>query len=101
MSIPPAEYLESTVSQMMGSMTRADMENMLVQALAQQMSMNEAEIREYTASMSDEDLEKIFRQVLEEQVKAQYAAAGSRTAGPDDPGAARWCAGRRRGRLYG
>ena len=85
MSIPPAEYLESTVSQMMGSMTRADMENMLVQALAQQMSMNEAEIREYTASMSDEDLEKIFRQVLEEQVKAQYAAAVAEQLAPMTP----------------
>ena len=85
MSIPSAEYLEGMLSQTMDPMTREDMENMLVQALAQQMSMNEEEIREYTSSMSDEDLEEIFRQMLEEQLKAQYAAAVAEQLGAMTP----------------
>ena len=85
MSIPSAEYLESAITQTMGSMTREDIEDLMVQALTQQMSMNEEEVREYTASMSDEDLEKIFRQMLEEQIRAQYAAAMTEQFSPMTP----------------
>ena len=74
MSIPTADVLEAMVSQVMGNMTRADMENTLLQALTQQMGMAEADVEEYITAMPDEDIEEIFTEMVTEQVKAQYAA---------------------------
>lgn len=74
MSVPTEEQLSAAVKQEMGNKTREDMENTMIQALTQQMSMSEQEIREYTSSMSDEELEELFRQMIEERVKAQMVA---------------------------
>ena len=74
MSIPSAEELDGMVSQTMGSMSRADMETAMIQALTQQMGMAEGDIKEYVAAMSDEDITEMFEQMATEQAKAQYAA---------------------------
>lgn len=74
MSIPTQEELEAIVSQTMGSMTRADMEASMMQALTQQMGMAESDVNDYISSMSDEDITEMFTQMIEEQTKAQYAA---------------------------
>ena len=74
MSIPSAEELDGMVSQTMGSMSRADMETTMIQALTQQMGMAEGDVKEYIASMSDEDVTEMFEQMVTEQTKAQYAA---------------------------
>ena len=73
MSIPSADELDGMVSQTMDSMTRADMEDAMIQALTQQMSMAEEDIKEYISSMTDEDITEMFEQMVTEQVKAQYA----------------------------
>jgi len=74
MSIPAPEQLEAAVAQTMGSVTRADIEAALTQALTQQMGMAESEVQNYISSMSEDDLTEIFTQMVIEQTKAQYAA---------------------------
>lgn len=74
MSIPSEEETAAIVNQTMGSLTRADMEEKMIQALSQQMSMAESEIKNYIEAMSDEDMTETFTQMITEQTKAQYAA---------------------------
>lgn len=71
--IPSDETLEQMVSQTLSQFDRAKMEQMLIQALAEQMGMGAEEVGEYVKKMSDEELTEIFRQMIAEQVKAQYA----------------------------
>ncbi len=73
MSIPSDEMVQGTVAQTMASMTRADMEAAMIQALSQQMGMEEEKIAGYIASMSDEEMYSMFASSVEEQFKAQYA----------------------------
>lgn len=82
--IPPAELIESTLTQTLGSMTRAEMESVMLGAFTQQMGMSENEIKNYIAAMSDEDITEIFSQMIIDQTKAAYAAeAASKLAGTD------------------
>jgi putative ABC transport system permease protein len=74
MSIPSEEELAAIVSQTMGGMGREDMETTMLQALTQQMGMQESEVKEYIEGMSDEDIEELFTQMVEEQARTQYAA---------------------------
>ena len=74
MSIPAEEELDAIVSQTMGSMTRADMDAAMTQALTTQMGMAESDIMNYIAAMSDEDMTEMFTQMVTEQTKEQYAA---------------------------
>lgn len=55
-------------------MSRAEMEEVMVQAITEQTGMASDEVAEYTASMSDEELSDMFTQLAAEQFKAQYAA---------------------------
>ncbi len=73
MSIPSQEQLDEAVEQALGSMTREDMDNALVQSLTMQMGMSEDDIKEYISSMSDEDMTDLFTQMIAEQTKLQYA----------------------------
>lgn len=74
MSIPTEQQVEAAVSQAMAGMTREDMETTMLQAMTQQMGVNESDIQNYTASMSDEELSELFGQMIAEQVRAQFAA---------------------------
>ena len=73
LSIPSQQQLDAAVGQIMGSMDRAQIEDVMIQALSNQAGMNRKEVENYIASMSDEDLEKLFRKLVEEQVKQQFA----------------------------
>ncbi len=73
MSIPAQEELDAIVSQTMASMTRADMETTMLQAISVQMGMAESDIKDYIAAMSDEDITEMFTMMVEEQTKVQYA----------------------------
>ena len=73
MSIPSDEQLNDMVSQTMAGMVRVDMENTMVQAMTQQMGMNEEDIRSYIGAMSDEEVTELFTEMVREQVKMQYA----------------------------
>ena len=61
------------VAQVMGTMTRADMEAAMSQAMSQQMGMDTEAIMEYILAMTDEDLNQLFEQMIAEQVKVQIA----------------------------
>ena len=74
MSIPSNEEVSAYVGQMIGTMTRADMEAGLLQALSSQMSMGEEEIKAYVLAMSDEDMKTMFSAMLTERYKMEYAA---------------------------
>lgn len=73
MSIPSDEELAAMVAQVMGTMTREDMETAMAQAMSQQMGMNTETIQEYILAMTDEDLNVLFEQMIAEQVKLQIA----------------------------
>ncbi len=74
MSIPAEEELNTMVDQQMTGMDRTKIEEVMIQALTEQMGMAEDDIKDYLGSMSDEDLTSIFTEMLKEQIKAQYAA---------------------------
>ncbi|MBE5947663.1 MAG: ABC transporter ATP-binding protein/permease [Lachnospiraceae bacterium] len=74
MSIPSQEMIDAYVSQSVGAMTRADIENIMIPAIAQETGMPIEEISGYLTSMSDADLFEMFTQLAIEQFKAQYAA---------------------------
>ena len=74
MSIPSEEQVNAAVGQSMEGMDRAAMEELMVQALTQQMGMSAEDVQSYLVSMSDEDMTELFTQMITEQVKSQYAA---------------------------
>jgi len=74
MSIPSQEMIDTYVSQSVGAMTRADIENIMIPAISQETGMPMEEISGYLTAMSDEDLFEMFTQLAIEQFKAQYAA---------------------------
>ncbi|MBQ8687776.1 MAG: ABC transporter ATP-binding protein/permease [Ruminococcus sp.] len=73
MSIPSQEELDTMTAEAMQDMTLDDMKTSMIQALTQQMGMNEEEVTAYTDSMSEEDLTEAFTAMMAEQVKMQYA----------------------------
>ncbi len=74
MSIPSQAQLDAMVQQAMGDMTREDMENVLIQALTQQMGMDSEDIAEYVSAMDDEEVVELFTEMVTVQAKMQYAA---------------------------
>jgi len=74
MSIPSEEATEQFVSGTLANMTRADMEQAVAPAIAEQTGMPAETIAGYISSMSDEDLSELLARGLEEQFRAQYAA---------------------------
>ncbi len=77
-SIAPAEVVKQQVDTILGSMTRADIEAQMAQAMAEQMSVSAEEISAYLAKMTDEELNELMTTAITEQVKAQYAAEAAK-----------------------
>jgi len=73
MSQASDEYVESVVEQQMADMTRASIEEMIVQQYASEMGVDAATISGYIADMSDEDLFAQVEQAIAAQVREQYA----------------------------
>ena len=73
-SVPDPAQVAETVEQTLSAMTRADMEDRLVEVMTLQTGMGEADIRDYAASMEEADLRELFARMTEEQFRAQYAA---------------------------
>ena len=71
--IPSDEMLSGSVDKAMEGMTRADMEQNLVNALTTQMGVSGNEVTSYVSNMTDEDLQEIFKEMIAKQVRAQYA----------------------------
>ena len=73
MSIPSQEQIDAAVAQIMGSMSREEMEGMLNDALAQQTGVNSQELADYISAMTDEEFNNMFTQIIAEQFSMQYA----------------------------
>jgi len=73
MSVPAGDTVAESVNQAIGSMSRADMENMLIQSMSQQMGMNQDEITAYIQNMSDDEITETVSQIVEKQAEMQYA----------------------------
>ena len=72
--IPSEEFVKQQVDATTNSMSREDMEKMMLSGISQQVSVSAEEIADYLMSMSDEEFNKMFTEMLSEQIKAQYAA---------------------------
>lgn len=72
--LPEDDFVNQQLEATLGSMTREDMENMMLQGFSGQVSISEDEIKAYLAAMSDEEIKSYFSQMIVEQIKAQYAA---------------------------
>ncbi len=72
MSIPTDEQVSQIVEQQLSALTRADMENLMLQALTSQMSVSAADVTEYIEKMTDDEIRSLFAQMMVEQVAAQY-----------------------------
>ncbi|MGN1127328.1 MAG: ABC transporter permease, partial [Candidatus Flemingiibacterium sp.] len=74
MCFPSDEILSAQVAQIVGPMTREDIESAIVAAMADQTGMSQDTIASYIAAMSDDELRGYIAESVAEQVKAQYAA---------------------------
>ncbi len=79
--IPDADFVNEQINSTMNSMTRTNMENMMLEGLSQQVNVSKDEIANYLSEMSDDEFNKLFTQMLTEQIKAQYAAGVSAQLG--------------------
>ncbi len=77
MSAAPEDTVSDQVDEILGEMTREDMEETLSSALSQQMSLAQSQIDEYLTAMSDDELYSTFEQILAMQIENQYADAVS------------------------
>lgn len=74
-SIPLQETIDQQIATTMGTMTRVEMEKMMIDGMSSQVNISVEEITQYLASMSDEEFNNLFIEMLTKQFKAQYAAA--------------------------
>lgn len=73
MSLPTQAEIDATVEQTLGSMTREDIEEIMLSSIGGQTGMSTEDIAGYIAAMSDEDIKDLFTQNFIEQFKLQYA----------------------------
>lgn len=73
-SVPADADTQAFIDAQMQGLERADMEKTLLQALKQQMQLDEATLSEYIAKMSDDEVEENMKTILSAQYTAQYAA---------------------------
>ncbi len=71
--IPEESFLQQQVETTIGSMTRADMEQMMLQGISQQVNVTTQEITDYLSKMDDKEFNEMFSQMLREQIKNNYA----------------------------
>lgn len=73
MITPTDEYLNSTISHYLGSMTRQDIEQSMIEGYVAQTGMDAAAIQEYFASLDDETLYTYFNEAMAAEISTQYA----------------------------
>ena len=86
-SIPPEEFLSQQIAATLSTLTRADIEKAITQAMSMNMGVTEEKIAESLSVMSDEELNGYFTLMLTEQLKAKYAsetAAKLSTMSPEE-----------------
>ena len=73
-SIPSQEVLDEAVANALMATDRETMEEMVLQAILQQMSGDRAQIETYVKAMSEEELHEMFGQMVIAQTTAKIAA---------------------------
>ena len=74
-SIPPQDALDAAVANALAMTDRAAMEQMVLQAISQQVTANAAEIEAYVKSMEETELQTMFSQMIIAQETAKVAQA--------------------------
>ncbi len=72
--IPEEQFLTDQINKTMGSMTRENMEKMMLEGISKEVNISAEEISDYLKAMTDEEFNEMFTQMLSEQIKAKYAA---------------------------
>ncbi len=72
--IPSGEFVDAQLKNIMGNMKRADIENTIINAMSEQLTVEREELERYIKDMSEQELNEVFAAMLTEQIKAQYAA---------------------------
>lgn len=85
MSIPPQDQLDAMTAEAMQGYTRPDIEAAMMQALTEQIGVDETTVQSYLTSMSDEEINELFTASVTEQVKAQYAAQAQQQLAAMEP----------------
>ncbi len=73
MCIPPQDFLKQQTEQILGTMSREDMEAAIVEKLTLEMKLEKEQVEQYISAMSDEELKETFEQGIAEMLKEQYA----------------------------
>ena len=77
MSVPDTEYIENVLNERLGSMSRKDLEQQVINSLTAQMGVDPSAISSYIGSMSDDELKDVVYEAMETAVKDQYAKSRS------------------------
>ncbi len=73
MSMPSELYLQQVVTAQLSAMSEAEIRGMLVQAFAQQMGVDAAQVETYVAGMDEATLQNYAAQVISAMAAAEYA----------------------------
>ncbi len=79
--IPTQEALDAAVANALAAADREMMENMVLQAIMQQMAGDPSQIQEYVENMEDAELQEIFGQLIVAQETAKTAAIAQQQFG--------------------
>ena len=72
-SLPDEAYLQQNVNNSLANMSRDDKEQLLIQTMSEQMSVDKETVQNYVKDMTEKDLQDAAYEIMREVVKAQYA----------------------------
>ena len=77
MSTPSDDYLDTAVQQTLGSLSREDIESMMISGYAEEMGVDEDAVRDYIEQMDDDTLMEYVAEMARTSISEQYAEAVS------------------------
>lgn len=77
MSTPSDDYLDTAVQQALGSLSREDIESMMISGYAEEMGVDEDAVRDYIEQMDDDTLMEYVAEMARTSMSEQYAEAVS------------------------
>ena len=77
MSTPSDDYLDTAVQQALGSLSREDIESMMISGYAEEMGVDEDAVRDYIEQMDDDTLMEYVAEMARTSISEQYAQAVS------------------------
>lgn len=77
MSTPSDDYLDTAVQQALGSLSREDIESMMISGYAEEMGVDEDAVRDYIEQMDNDTLMEYVAEMARTSISEQYAEAVS------------------------